>query len=155
MSSILDTARHYHKLIGIPLAKKIMQNKLKCRNNGKSKSECRLAVPGNFSRIGDFPFAACLILFIGGENSICSASLISRNRLVTAAHCWYDSDYRANSMIVMLGSLNMKDDTATRITTNDVVTHPKYDNELVINDIAIIRLKNKITLSSKYQISIL
>lgn len=67
-----------------------------------------------------FIFQAGLrITLVSGEQSICGASLVSRNRLVTAGHCWYDGSNKAKTMFVVLGSLNI--DEKTWISTKDVI----------------------------------
>lgn len=66
VSSVLDTARNYHKLIGIPLAKKMRQNKnyykLKCKIRGNTYKECRARIAGaSYTVIRDFPFVVSII----------------------------------------------------------------------------------------------
>lgn len=57
---------------------------------------------------------------------------------------------------VKLGDLNLNDavsDGATPVTmeVSETIVHPKYYDNPIINDIALIRMKNKVTFNSKYR----
>lgn len=90
-----------------------------------------------------------LISLIGiSGNSVCGSSLVSGNRLVTAAHCWTDGRMQAWQFLVILGSNNLFSG-GTRIATTDVVMHPWYTPHNLNNDIAIIRLPVSVWFTSK------
>nr|AFM28249.1 chymotrypsin [Heliothis virescens] len=126
----------YHSKFGIAEAARI-----KSMEEAQSFSGQRI-VGGSITNIANVPYQAGLvitILFI--FQSVCGASLISHNRLVTAAHCKFDGVMTANSFTVVLGS-NTLFSGGTRINTNDVVMHPNWNPSTVANDIAVMRISS-------------
>ncbi|XP_045451875.1 chymotrypsin-1-like [Melitaea cinxia] len=105
---------------------------------------------GSPAALGQFKYQAGLLSEIIGipsdRRGVCGASLISANRLVTAAHCWFDGRNQASRLTVVLGS-NFLNFGGTRIQTSDVVVHPLWFPLLVRNDIALIRLANNVLFS--------
>lgn len=80
---------------------------------------------------------------------MCGASLLSANRLVTAAHCWFDGRNQGWQVVVVLGT-NQLFSGGTRITTTNVIMHPQYNANNINNDVAMIRLPNNVGFSSEY-----
>ncbi|XP_026325329.1 collagenase-like [Hyposmocoma kahamanoa] len=153
ISSLLDNVRYYHELIGIPLAEEIRLAEKKLK--GKSKNYLTRVSGGHDAKLGFFPFIAGLrITLINGKASVCGASLVTLTRLVTAAHCWKDSSYKAISMLVVLGSLSIfiKEKSGQSVSTSDVVVHPNFDAQKILNDVAVIRLKNKVKITKTVQV---
>lgn len=93
--------------------------------------------------------AGLMIEIVGLTNgySVCGASLLSANRLVTAAHCWFDGQRQAWRVTAILGTKQFFSG-GTRIVSTDVVMHPQYTAN-IINDIAMIRLPTNVAFSSK------
>lgn len=80
---------------------------------------------------------------------VCGGALVTRNRVLTAAHCWFDGRTQAIRFTVVLGSLTLFSG-GTRIVTDSVVMHNNWQPTRVRNDIAVIRLPSSVQLSSTY-----
>ena len=90
-----------------------------------------------------------IIMQFAGGAFICSASLINRTTLVTAAHCVSDGAGTANPNVTTaffeenLGPTQRPptDGTATAITVSEYFVHPLYSGQVIDqHDIAILRL---------------
>jgi secreted trypsin-like serine protease len=93
--------------------------------------------------------AGLLINLIGiSGQGICGASLVSANRLVTAAHCWFDGQDQATKFTVVLGTTNFLL-SGTRIETTSVFTHGSWNPSLAKNDIAMIHLPSNVVTSGE------
>ena len=92
-------------------------------------------------------FQAGLVIALPSNTAVCGAILVTNNRLLTAAHCWFDGQNQASLFTVVLGSVTIFTG-GTRVQTTDVVMHPNWTPAIVLNDIAVIRLFLPLTLSS-------
>ncbi|XP_050550453.1 collagenase-like [Spodoptera frugiperda] len=93
-----------------------------------------------------YPFFAGLIISLIGKptmESFCGSSLLSSNRVVTAAHCYFDGDDRASKFEVVLGS-NLLYQGGERHITRHVQVHPYYDPKFLTNDVAILYLPQNV-----------
>lgn len=90
--------------------------------------------------------AGLLITLENPNWSACSASLVSHQHLLSAAHCWYDGMDQAALYTVVLGSKQLFEG-GLRIDTSDVVVHPEWDPDTLSNDISILYLPKKIRFS--------
>ncbi|CAH2090400.1 unnamed protein product [Euphydryas editha] len=127
---------------GIPEAERIKEAEEKIHSSERIAS-------GSPAASGQFKYQAGLlseIIGIPNQRGICGASLVSPNRLLTAAHCWFDGQNQAWRLTVVLGSTLLYSG-GTRILTSDVLMHPIWIPLLVRNDIAIIRLPSNVQLS--------
>jgi len=104
--------------------------------------EC--GVPGNKERIvggeeatpHSFPWMAALFV---DDTWFCGGSLISDEWVLTAAHCAQG----ASEMVVMLGAHNVREaseDCRIEVTTTEFFTHPKWNQFILHNDLALVHL---------------
>lgn len=89
-----------------------------------------------------------VITLTTGATSVCGSSLLSNNRAVTAAHCWWDGRSQARQFVVVLGSTTLFTG-GTRITTTNVQMHANWNPSNLNNDVAIIVI-NWVNYSSQY-----
>jgi len=79
------------------------------------------------------------------ENSICGGhcggTIISKNQILSAAHCFHDP-VNVTNIMVYIGSPKYR--YGTQYNVSDVKIHESYDNVTNINDIAILTLKEDI-----------
>ncbi|KAJ8720277.1 hypothetical protein PYW07_012320 [Mythimna separata] len=135
-----NTAWGYITKYAIPLAEKIR------------KAEEQLAseriVGGAPSNLGQFPYQAGLLAAYAGISGtgVCGGSLISSNRVVTAAHCWFDGLNQAWRFTVVLGSTTLFSG-GNRQDTSVVAVHPSWQPLLVRNDVAVIYLPAAVSFS--------
>ncbi|KAJ8719663.1 hypothetical protein PYW08_011838 [Mythimna loreyi] len=135
-----NTAWGYIANHAIPLAEKIR------------KAEEQLAseriVGGEPSNLGQFPYQAGLLGSYAGISGtgVCGGSLISSNRVITAAHCWFDGVNQAWRFTVVLGSTTLFSG-GTRLDTSVVAVHPTWIPLLVRNDVAVVYLPTSVSFS--------
>ncbi|KAL4709475.1 hypothetical protein ACJJTC_012812 [Scirpophaga incertulas] len=124
-----NSLNRYHVLTGIPRAYHIYQAEFFRIVGGKEVSS-----------LADHPHQVGLVVTLnGGFTSVCGASLISITRILTAAHCWWDGQIQAIQFTVVLGSLTIFSG-GTRLNTRDVVVHPSWNPNDIINDIAMVKV---------------
>ncbi|XP_032519275.2 collagenase-like [Danaus plexippus] len=122
----------YHNTVGVYEAARIKQAEESTDFDGSR------IVGGNFAILGQLPYQAGLLIRLqDGRQSVCGASLISNSRLVTAAHCWTSFGVDAREVLVVLGSITLYSG-GTRILTNNVRPHERFNPFTLQNDIAII-----------------
>ncbi|VVC87694.1 unnamed protein product [Leptidea sinapis] len=126
------TAYNYHEQIGIKEASRIKQAETALDFDGSR------IVGGWQSAVGSQPHLAGLVITLTtGRQSVCSASLVSNNRLVTAAHCWWDGQSQARQYVVVLGVTTLFTG-GLRIATNNVRMHPNWNIFNANADVAVI-----------------
>lgn len=97
-----------------------------------------------------FPQGGLVISLVGVVgNSVCGSSLVTSNRLVTAAHCWFDGNRQAWQFVVVLGSQFLFSG-GTRIATTNVIVHPQWTPSTLANDVAVIFLPTNVLFTRKY-----
>ncbi|OWR47160.1 chymotrypsin serine protease precursor [Danaus plexippus plexippus] len=149
-SAYLRVPKDYHLEVGIPTATRIKEAEdkfLSSQNDGAQR-----IVGGNVAAANAHPYLAGLLItfFNNPGTSACGSSLISSNRLVTAAHCWDTGSLFVRQFVVVLGS-QLLFSGGTRIATNNVVVHPQWNRSFLQNDIAIIYLPSNVRFSESIQ----
>ncbi|XP_075977377.1 transmembrane protease serine 9-like [Anticarsia gemmatalis] len=130
------SAYDYHRRFGIPKAAEIK----KWEDDTEGLPESQRIVGGWNIDISQVPYQAGLVIQVNWHfTSVCGASLISHNRLLTAAHCQNDGNMVANSFTVVLGS-NFLFSGGLRLVTRDVVMHPTWNHNTLLADIAVMRI---------------
>ncbi|XP_046967952.1 brachyurin-like [Vanessa cardui] len=151
VSATLEVSTNYHIDIGIPEATRIKEAEEKVlanQNNVKDR-----IVGGVISPPNAYPYLAGLLItfFNNPGTSACGSSLISADRLITAAHCWdAPGSLFVRQFVVVLGSQFLFSG-GTRIPTSNVVLHPGYNAQFYTNDIAIIYLPYRVSFSTTIQ----
>lgn len=99
-------------------------------------------IGGKISTKTQWPWAAGLIKkeFSPYDGLFCGASLISPQWLVTAAHCVIDEDQ--TSFDVTLNRPDLSKATGERISIDQIIIHPNFNNITLDNDLALIRLQH-------------
>ncbi|XP_047534171.1 brachyurin-like [Vanessa atalanta] len=148
VSATVEVSTNYHIDIGIPEATRIKEAEEKILANQDNVNE--RIVGGVVSPPNAFPYLAGLLVtfFNNPGTSACGSSLISADRLITAAHCWdVPGSLFVRQFVVVLGSQFLFSG-GTRIPTSNVVVHPQYDPNFYTNDIAIIYLPYRVSFST-------
>ncbi|XP_038208679.1 trypsin, alkaline C-like [Zerene cesonia] len=121
----------YHNVIGIPEAARIKAAEAALDFDGSR------IIGGSTSNLGQHPHMGGLVITLSnGAQSVCGSSLISNNRIATAAHCWRTRQSQATRFTVVLGSIRLFSG-GTRINTNSVTMHGSYNMDTLVNDVAI------------------
>ncbi|VVC87695.1 unnamed protein product [Leptidea sinapis] len=130
-NEITTTAFNYHEQIGIHEAARIKQAEAAMDFDGSR------IVGGSPSAVGNHPHVAGLVITLtSGWQSVCTASLLTNNRIVTAAHCWWDGRNQARQFVVVLGVATLFTG-GVRITTNNVRMHQSWNPSNANNDVAV------------------
>ncbi|XP_022827093.1 complement C1s subcomponent-like [Spodoptera litura] len=136
-----NTPYDYIKRIAIPYA-----DKVRIAEEEGSQNPSRI-VGGSLAVLGQFPYQAGLVLNFPAISAVASASLISNNRILTAAHNLNDGVSSVSSVTVVLGSTTLMSG-GVRQTTSNYVLHENYDISVVRSDIAIINLPSPVQFSN-------
>ncbi|KAJ8720269.1 hypothetical protein PYW07_012312 [Mythimna separata] len=130
----------YHLKFGIPEARRIKKLEEAAAQDA-TLSGSRI-VGGSLTNIASVPYQVGLVITVLVIfQSVCGASILTHNRLLTAAHCNGDGIMTANSFTAVLGS-NTLFSGGTRIVTHDIVMHPQWNWATIHNDIAILRINS-------------
>ncbi|XP_022832855.1 serine protease SP24D-like [Spodoptera litura] len=129
----------YHEDVGIPEASRI-------RLKEAQKASERIS-GGETSTYGDNPYlAGILITLRTGQLSVCSGTLLSTRKVLTAAQCWYDGYNIGRKAEVVLGSLQLF--SSNKRDVLGVVVHSGYKPSTLYNDLAMMTLRSSTWTSS-------
>uniref|UniRef100_A0A2A4K239 Peptidase S1 domain-containing protein n=1 Tax=Heliothis virescens TaxID=7102 RepID=A0A2A4K239_HELVI len=136
------TAYGYLAKVGAPLAESIR----KAEEEANRGSISRIA-GGSAASLGQIPFQAGLLIDFDEGRAACGGSLLNAQRVLTAAHCWFDGENQAYGIEVILGSVQLYFG-GVRLYSSNVVMHENWTPSLIRNDIAIINLPSAAPLSN-------
>ncbi|XP_013172748.1 PREDICTED: transmembrane protease serine 9-like [Papilio xuthus] len=135
------SAYGYLQDVGVPEAERIQK---------AEEAYLRGRITGGVpAALGQIPYQAGLITDIIGitGRGVCGGTLISPDRVLTAAHCWYDGRHQAWRVTVVLGSVLLFSG-GNRQQTSVVAMHPNWVPFLVRNDIGVIYLHSPVAQSA-------
>ncbi|XP_055625898.1 collagenase-like [Toxorhynchites rutilus septentrionalis] len=109
-------------------------------------------VNGKDAKTGQFPYQALVIVHLAnGQSALCGGSLLSSEWILTAGHCVEE----AKSFNITLGSiaLGSQNEDVGRIVLNseEFIRHEDYNAGSASNDIAVIKLPEKVTFTDNIQ----
>lgn len=98
------------------------------------------------------PYQLLLVTYTadGAPKSYCGATLVTRNHVLTAAHC-IDGEQPQN-VIIYTGLHNFTSSILTKdqgLAVKTIFRHESYGSSRLTNDVAVLRLQNSVTLNSK------
>ncbi|KAJ8942821.1 hypothetical protein NQ318_022835 [Aromia moschata] len=104
-------------------------------------------VGGSEAARNSIPYQVAVIIDGSG---FCGGSLISRQWVLSAAHC----TIRASFVQVILGAHNIQTTEVTQVisTSRDITNHAGFSSTTLANDISLVRLPSEVTLTSAIQV---
>ncbi|XP_008947142.1 PREDICTED: transmembrane protease serine 7-like [Merops nubicus] len=112
-------------------------------------------VGGADARSGKWPWQASLQM--GGHGHVCGASVISSKWLISAAHCFLDSDSVRYSIpsgwraYMGLHTINEKSNRVVVRSIKRIIVHPQYDQSISDYDIALLEMETPVFFSELVQ----
>uniref|UniRef100_A0A240PL13 Peptidase S1 domain-containing protein n=1 Tax=Anopheles epiroticus TaxID=199890 RepID=A0A240PL13_9DIPT len=105
---------------------------------------------------GQFPFQIALISEFGSSSGLCGGSVLTRNFILTAAHCVVSgASTLASGGVAIMGAHNRNIQEASqqriRFSTSGIRRHPQYVSSSLRNDIATVRLNSPMTFTTRIQ----
>ncbi|XP_058461275.1 collagenase-like [Malaya genurostris] len=119
-------------------------------SSNQPEDETRV-VKGENALLGQFPYQVLLIIRLNdGKGALCGGTLISDEWVLTAGHCVQD----AKSFNITLGAIDLKQqspDGRVVVSSSVYIRHENYQAGSATNDVAVIKLPSKITLTDFIQ----
>uniref|UniRef100_A0A182RL94 Peptidase S1 domain-containing protein n=1 Tax=Anopheles funestus TaxID=62324 RepID=A0A182RL94_ANOFN len=112
---------------------------------------------GQVATPGQFPYQTVLLSEFETGTSLCGGSVLTRNFILTAAHCVVGEEASTLALggVAIMGAHNRtgREDSQQRIrfTTNGILRHPLYVASNLRNDISIVRLESSIFYTDRIQ----
>ena len=110
-------------------------------------------VGGNEAVANAYPFMVALEKQVDNFQ-LCGASLITTNKVLTAAHCIADDNGRIikDKIQVRLGTNVLNNGSGTVISVKTISKHPLYNPDTADYDVAILTLKTPVTFSDNINV---
>ncbi len=108
-------------------------------------------VNGSTAKLSDYPFYARLVLTDGISYMAhtCGGSILSKDYILTAAHCLFDINgvvIEPEEISTIINDTEYYQTGFEKIkTVAEIIVHPDYDANTFSNDIAVLKLRNSIT----------
>ncbi|XP_064085101.1 chymotrypsin-like protease CTRL-1 [Macrobrachium nipponense] len=122
-----------------------LPSRLFCESCGRAKVTIPRIVGGTVASIREYPWLVFLHMRTSDDSFTCGGSLITRDYVLTAAHCVYgplDSIY-VYPFAHQYPDLESNDEY--RIASAQVIVHENYDDLEKRNDIALVKLKEPVS----------
>lgn len=133
--------RGWHQEVGIKNAEEIKRREDRMVGIGP-------IVGGVVAPANAHPYLVGLLIDVIGliSPSACGGSLLTANRILTAAHCWFDGRSQAWRITAVLGSQFLFHG-GLRIQPNKIALHPRFDPRTFANDVAMLHTPTKVRFS--------
>nr|XP_009912892.1 PREDICTED: suppressor of tumorigenicity 14 protein-like [Haliaeetus albicilla] len=122
---------------------------------GRQQLKKTRIVGGEDARSGKWPWQASLQM--GAHGHVCGASVISNRWLISAAHCFLDSDSVRYSVpsgwraYMGLHTINEKNNRVAMRSIKRIIVHPQYDQSISDYDIALLEMETSVFFSELVQ----
>ncbi|XP_039747712.1 chymotrypsin-C-like [Pararge aegeria] len=135
-------------------ARSIVKNTGVCGKRAIDHSE--LIVNGAATKPGDWPWHAAIYRLDGSTMKyICGGTLISKNYVLTAAHCvsYRGAKYRKEIFSVVLGKYKLFGDNKESEEKQilEIIIHERFEYRHLYNDIALLKLKTEVVFNDYIQ----
>ncbi|XP_068096984.1 transmembrane protease serine 13 [Hyperolius riggenbachi] len=122
---------------------------LRCSDCGLQKMSSRI-IGGTSASLGEFPWQVSVQIRVGTSYvHICGASLINKNWVVTASHCFTNS-YPLSDWRLGAGSVNLNQMRSTS-GVSAIIRHENYNAESDDYDVALMKIKTPFEYSAAIQ----
>ena len=82
----------------------------------------------------------------------CGGSIITKNLVMTAAHCIFNSEKELNREIsILMGHSDISSALIKKESVESVLVHPQNDNKQYYNDVALLRLTKDLEFDNSVQ----
>ncbi|XP_070503354.1 transmembrane protease serine 9-like [Chironomus tepperi] len=99
-----------------------------------------------------FPYQVAILAHTPSFTHLCGGSIISHHAVLTAAHCLYEG---TSSFIVIAGANNRNqlesNQQRRNIDLNNFISHPDFNSNRLLNDVAIIKFAEAFTFNQYVQ----
>ncbi|MCS0634239.1 trypsin-like serine protease [Streptomyces sp. LP05-1] len=96
-------------------------------------------ISGKSAAINEAPWMVQLYYENGDDSFFCGGTLVAPNKVLTAAHCAYGSDWTSRGA-VLAGSAKLFDDNATVVGVTRQWVEPTFNDVTLDNDVAVLTL---------------
>ncbi|XP_068226303.1 chymotrypsin-2-like [Palaemon carinicauda] len=123
-------------------------SRLFCEKCGRSKVTMPRIVGGSIASVHEYPWLVFLHMRTKRDSFTCGGSLITKDFVLTAAHCVYGKIDTIHVYPSAHKYPDLEDTNEYRIESNEVIIHEKYDDFEKQHDIALVKLKEPVSFGS-------